>query len=134
MLDYIKIYLVSFVVFLVIELIWLMAIAKDFYQKEIGYILSPKPNLISTGVFAFMFVLGMVFFVISPALEKNSWSYALLVGMLYGIITYATYTLTNLSTLEGWPLKVALVDLFWGTTLGGLVSTISFFILSFWIK
>ena len=127
MLEFIKAYAITFIIFLVIEFFWLIAIAKDFYQKELGYIMKPKPNLIATTIFSILFVLGMVFFVINPALEKNTWTYALLVGSLYGLITYATYTLTNLATLEGWPIKVAIVDLLWGSVLGGIVSTISFF-------
>ena len=115
MLEFIKIFSITFAIFLVIELIWLTLIAKDFYQKEIGYIMSPKPNLIATSLFAILFVLGMVFFVINPAIEKNSWIYAALVGIFYGLITYSTYTLTNLATLKGWPLKVSIIDLIWGS-------------------
>lgn len=126
MLEFIKAYAITFIIFLVIELVWLMAVAKDFYQKELGYIMKPKPNLLATAIFSILFVLGMVFFVINPALEKNTWTYALAVGGLYGLISYSTYTLTNLATLKAWPVKVALVDLIWGSVLGGLVSTISF--------
>lgn len=130
MLEFIKIFLITFFIFLVIELIWLSVLAKDFYQRELGYIMSSKPNLMATVVFAILFVLGMVFFVIYPAIEGNSWTYSLLVGMFYGIITYSTYTLTNLATLKDWPLKVSIIDLVWGSLLGGIVSTISFFILN----
>lgn len=133
MLEFIKIFSITFAIFLVIELIWLTLIAKDFYQKEIGYIMSPKPNLIATSLFAILFVLGMVFFVINPAIEKNSWIYAALVGIFYGLITYSTYTLTNLATLKGWPLKVSIIDLIWGSLLGGIVSTISYMLLNLFI-
>lgn len=127
MLVFIKTYAITFIIFLVIELFWLITLAKNFYQKELGYIMKPKPNLIATIIFSFLFVLGIVFFVINPAIDQNSWRYALLVGVLYGLITYATYTLTNLATLKGWPIKVAIVDLLWGSILGGIVATISFF-------
>lgn len=61
-------------------------------------------------------------------MEKNSWVFALLVGMLFGFITYSTYDLTNLATLKDWPLKITIIDLIWGSSLGGLVSTVTFFI------
>ncbi|MBP7320884.1 MAG: DUF2177 family protein [Lachnospiraceae bacterium] len=75
-----------------------------------------------------IFIAGLVFFVINPAMEKNSWVFALLVGMLFGFITYSTYDLTNLATLKDWPLKITIIDLIWGSSLGGLVSTVTFFI------
>lgn len=62
------------------------------------------------------------------AIEKNSWRHALLSGALFGLITYATYDLTNLATLKDWPLLVTVVDLAWGATLAACVSTVTCFI------
>lgn len=76
-----------------------------------------------------IFITGVVFFVINPAMEKDSWTYALFVGMFFGFIIYATYDLTNLATIKDWPLKFIIIDLIWGTSLGGEVSIITFFIL-----
>lgn len=129
MLAYIKAYVVAFVVFIVIDLVWLVVVAKDLYQKELGYIMKPNPSVMPAAIFYLIFILGVVFFVINPAIEKNSWTYALFVGMFFGLITYSTYDLTNLATLEDWPLKITIIDLIWGSSLGGMVSTISFFIL-----
>jgi len=64
----------------------------------------------------------LVVFVVVPALEKGSWVRALLFGALFGLITYATYDLTNLATLKDWPLVVTVVDLIWGTVLAASVS------------
>ncbi len=129
MWEFIKTYIVAFVVFFVIDIIWLAVVAKDLYQKELGYIMRAKPNVLAAAIFYLIFILGVVFFVINPAVEKNSWTYALFVGMFFGLIAYSTYDLTNLATLEGWPLKITIIDLIWGSSLGGAVATISFFIL-----
>lgn len=129
-MSFIKSYAVTFIVFIVVELIWLLVLAKELYKKELGYIMKEKPSLAPAAIFGLLFVLGLVFFVVNPALTKGDWSYALFTGILYGLITYATYTLTNLANLEAWPLKVSLIDLIWGVVLGGSVSTISFFILN----
>ena len=129
MWQFLKPYAVAFGVFLVIEGAWLTLIAKDFYQKELGFLMSDSPKLIPTAIFALVFVAGLVFFVINPALAKDSWKYALLAGLFFGLVSYSTYDLTNLATLKGWPLIVSLVDLLWGSVMSASVSTISYFIL-----
>ena len=129
-MSLIKSYLVTFIVFIILELFWLIILAKDLYTKELGYIMKNKPNLLPVAVFGLLFVGGLVFFVVNPAIARNDWTYALLAGAFYGLITYATYTLTNLANLEGWPLKVTIIDLLWGMVLGGAASTISFLILN----
>lgn len=129
-MSFIKSYLVTFIVFIVLELFWLLILAKDLYAKELGFIMKSEPALLPAAIFSLLFVLGLVFFVINPGLAQNSWSQALFAGVLYGLITYATYTLTNLANLENWPLKVTIIDLLWGMILGGATSTISFFILN----
>lgn len=129
MWEFLKVYLLTFIVFMVIEGIWLTLVAKDFYKKEIGYIMSKSPKILPTILFSLIFVFGLVFFVINPALAKDSWSYALLAGSILGLISYSTYDLTNHAALEGWPLKVTIVDLLWGLSMSAMVSTITFFIL-----
>ena len=123
-----KTYVIALIVFFLIDLFWLVAVARKLYQQELGYIMSEKPNWIVAALFYLIFIAGLVFFVINPAMEKNSWVFALLVGMLFGFITYSTYDLTNLATLKDWPLKITIIDLIWGSSLGGLVSTVTFFI------
>ena len=129
MWQFLKPYAVAFGVFLVIEGAWLTLIAKDFYQKELGFLMSESPKLIPTAMFALVFIAGLVFFVINPALAKDSWKYALLAGLFFGLVSYSTYDLTNLATLIGWHLIVSAVDFVWGSVKGASVSTIAYFIL-----
>jgi uncharacterized membrane protein len=75
------------------------------------------------GGFYLLFIFGMMVFVIYPAIKANTVMHALLLGMLYGLVTYATYDLTNLALLKGWPLKIVVVDILWGIVLSGIVST-----------
>ena len=70
--------------------------------------------------------MGLVVFVVTPAIEKGSWARALLFGALFGLITYATYDLTNLATLKNWSLAVTVVDLIWGTVLAASVSVATY--------
>jgi uncharacterized membrane protein len=75
-----------------------------------------------------LFVVGLVVLAIAPAIEKDSWRSALLYGALFGFVSYATYDLSNLATLQGWPLWVTLVDMAWGATLAATVATATFFV------
>ncbi len=109
-------------------MVWLNFVAKNFYSKQIGHLMKTDINVMAAGLFYLLFIIGLVLFVINPALEKNSWLHALLYGALFGLVSYATYDLTNFATLKDWPLLVTIVDLFWGMFLAGSVSLISFFI------
>ncbi len=125
---FIKLYAIALPVFFAIDIVWLVLVAKDFYKAQIGFIMTPNINWPAAILFYLLFIVGLVLFVITPSLEKGSWIYALLFGALFGLITYATYDLTNLATLKDWPLLVTIVDLAWGASLGALVSIITYFI------
>jgi uncharacterized membrane protein len=87
-------------------------------------------NWLAAIIFYLLFIVGLVLFVITPATEKGSWTHALLFGALFGLITYATYDLTNLATLKDWPVMVTIVDLAWGAVLAASVSVVTYFIVS----
>jgi uncharacterized membrane protein len=56
--------------------------------------------------------------------------HALLAGAFFGLVTYATYDLTNLATLKDWPLIVTAVDLAWGMVLSASISLVTYLIWS----
>lgn len=109
-------------------MVWLGLIANNFYKKHIGFLMADEVNWIAALIFYLLFIAGLVVFVISPALQKNSLLTALLLGALFGLITYATYDLTNLATIKNWPLLVTVIDLLWGMTLSASVSIVTFLI------
>ncbi|MCB9783970.1 MAG: DUF2177 family protein [Candidatus Omnitrophica bacterium] len=123
---YLKLYLATLLAFVVIDGLWLGLVAKNFYQKHLGEMLRDNPNWIAAILFYLLFIGGLVIFAILPGLQAESAKKALLLGALFGLMTYATYDLTNLATLKGWPLKVTVVDLIWGTILAGSVSLCGF--------
>ncbi len=125
---FLKLYLIALPVFFAIDMIWLGLVAKNFYKNQIGFLMRPDINWVAAIIFYLLFIVGLVLFAITPAIEKGSWMYALLFGALFGFFTYATYDLTNLATLKDWPLMVSLVDMMWGVVLGALVSLITYFI------
>ncbi|MGD0343271.1 MAG: DUF2177 family protein [Bacteroidales bacterium] len=123
-----KLFLIALPIFFIIDMAWLVLVAKKFYQAQIGFLMKPDINWIAAIIFYLLFIAGLVTFVISPAVEKHSWVHAIIFGGLFGLITYATYDLTNLATLKDWPLLVTVVDLIWGTVLAASISGITYFI------
>ncbi|MCR8969390.1 DUF2177 family protein [Facklamia sp. 7083-14-GEN3] len=130
-MNYIKTYLITFVIFFALDIVWLGFIAKDFFRDNIGHLMADKPNWAAAIVFYLVFMAGLIFFAVNPALEKESWQYALLVGGLFGLMCYSTYDMTNLAVLKDWPIKVAVADIIWGTVLNGLTAMLSYFAIRF---
>ncbi len=121
-----KISLIALPVFLFFDALWLGLIAKNFYAKQLGSLMKTEINWWAAIIFYLLFVIGLAFFVIGPAVDKKSLVLALIGGALFGLICYATYDLTNLATLKNWPIMVTLVDLLWGTILSATVAVISY--------
>lgn len=125
---YISIYFISLVVFLIIDFIWLGFIAKDLYAKSIGHLFAPKVNFVAAFIFYLLFIAGLVVFVVIPGISEGSVSKMIMRAALFGLVTYATYDLTNQATLKDWPVKVTLIDLVWGMFISSSVSWTTYYI------
>ncbi|MBK9570815.1 MAG: DUF2177 family protein [Chitinophagaceae bacterium] len=125
-------YALTAIVFFAVDMVWLGFIAKNLYRKYLGGFLSDKVNWAAAFIFYGLFIIGIFYFAILPAFEKNSVSRAILSGVLFGFFTYATYDLTNLATLKDWPLPIVFIDIAWGMLLTGLVSTAGYYIVK-WV-
>ncbi len=121
-------YLLTTVFFFAVDMLWLGVVAKGFYQKQLGPILSEQVNWAAALAFYLLFVGGILLFVVFPALESGSLRRVVVLGALFGLVTYATYDLTNLATLRGFPPLVAAVDMAWGMVLTGTVAAVGFFL------
>ena len=122
-------YGIVLVVFFAIDMVWLGVIAKNLYAKYLGYLMAPQVNWIAAVLFYLLFILGLLVFVIEPALIQQDLLKLILSAALFGLVTYATYDLTNLATIKDWPMVITLIDLTWGMSLSVLVSTLSYLIL-----
>lgn len=129
MLTYIRDYGITFVSFFLIDLVWLAFIARKLYQSNIGHLMAANVNWVAAILFYLLFIAGLLFFVIHPALAENSLRNAFIIGAFFGLITYATYDLTNLATLKDWPVFITVVDLIWGSTLSGLTAGLSYWVI-----
>ncbi len=122
-------FLTAGVIMAAIDAVWLSVIANKFYKSQIGDLLLAKPNMVAAVLFYLIYVGGIVAFVLSPALDKGSLKHALVYGALFGFVCYATYDLTNLSTLKGFTTKLVVVDLLWGSFLTATVAGLSYWFL-----
>ena len=126
-MKYLSIYGLTTVIFFAIDMLWLGFVAKNFYRKHIGFLLAENVNWTAAIVFYLLYIFGIIFFAVMPALKENNWQIALHNGALLGLLCYATYDLTNMATLKNWPFTVVWVDIIWGIVLTGSVSLLSYF-------
>lgn len=129
-----KIYLITLVVFFLVDIVWLGFISKNLYNKYLGHLMAPNINWTAAIIFYFLFIAGLVFFVINPSIERDSLKYALVVGGIFGFIAYSTYDLTNLATIKDWPLNITIIDIIWGTILNSATSGITFIVFNKFFK
>lgn len=122
LLYYAKLYAVTLLAFFAIDMVWLGLVAPKFYRTHIGFLLAPSPNWLAAIIFYLLFIAGILVFVVVPGLGDAATATTLLRGAFFGLVTYATYDLTNQATVKDWPVIVTVVDLIWGTLLTAAVS------------
>ena len=122
MLKYFLLYLAFLVALVSIDLVWLLGIAKNVYRDEMGSLMALQPKLLAGLAFYVLYALGACIFVVIPALSKQSLSYALMYGALFGFFCYMTYDLTNLAVIRDFPTRLAFIDIAWGSLVTASVS------------
>ncbi|MEY4890396.1 MAG: hypothetical protein RIQ75_1526 [Pseudomonadota bacterium] len=114
-------YLATGIAFALIDSIWLRTMYTRLYQPELGPLLGSL-KLGPAVVFYLLYIAGMMWFAVAPALANGRWQTALIQGAVLGCLCYATYDLTNQATLKMWSTKVTVLDIMWGTVLTGSAS------------
>lgn len=109
----------AFVIFVVIDFIWLSTMARLLYRPQLGSLLLDRPALAPAVMFYILYAVGLAVLVIRPAVDAGSVTAAFWMGCLFGLVAYGTYDLTNAATLNGWSWKVTVVDMAWGMVLTG---------------
>ena len=129
MKNFIKSYLIAFVLLLIIDGIWLAVMSNLFYSKQLATIMSPNALLLPALLFYVVYITALVIFVVLPSMQNNySLIKVFLLGLLLGFAAYGTYDLTNQATIINWPWIVTVVDLAWGsllTAIIGLITTVA---------
>ncbi len=99
----------------VLDALWLSQAAPRLYRPLIGEILLDGVRVWPALAFYLIYVSGLVFFAVAPALEKQSLTQAVFAGAALGFVAYATYDLSNHATLKVWDVRMTLIDMAWGT-------------------
>lgn len=128
-MEFVQTFAVAFLVFMAIDLLYLGVIAKGFIRKQLGHLMGPT-NWPAAVIFYIQYIVGLIYFVIDPALAEGDPYIVAVDGALYGFFLYATYELTNLAVLKKWPTGFVIPDIIWGTVLSFSVALATFTILN----
>ncbi|MEY4880278.1 MAG: hypothetical protein RJB62_1747 [Pseudomonadota bacterium] len=123
MTRYLLPYVATGSVLLCLDLIWLRLASEAIFRPEVGPLLSDNPNLSAAALFYLLYVGGLVYFAVWPALNAHSLALAVLNGAVLGFIAYMTFDLTSLAILKGWSVKVAILDIAWGTFVSAVAAS-----------
>jgi uncharacterized membrane protein len=129
-MTYVTGYVAALLTFLLVDMAWLATTASRFYRPTLGDIALSGVNLPPAIVFYALYPIGLLIFATIPALKSGSISTAVVSGALFGFFTYATYDLTNHSTLRNWTVQLTLVDVAWGTILAAITSAVTYWMVS----
>ncbi len=118
----------SLVVMLGMDFVWLGIVAKKFYGEQIGSLMKSQMDWLAVvGVYVLL-VVGVLAFVVLPNLESGSLVRVLMMGALFGFVTYGVYDLTNMATLKNWTYLMVVVDMLWGMFLCGVASGVGYWV------
>jgi len=129
MLTLLYAYGIALLLFAGIDAIWLTTMGASLYRATLGDILAPTVRLLPAIAFYLLFPLGIVVFAVSPGLRSGSPAEAGLYGALLGLVTYATYDLTNHATLRNWTLKITIIDMLYGMIVVAAVAALTVVVL-----
>ncbi|MGC6328734.1 DUF2177 family protein [Rhizorhabdus sp. FW153] len=116
-------YVATLIVFAIVDFVWLKYSVDILYRPVIGSILAPEPRMAPAIIFYALYIAGLVYFAVTPALNAGQWQTAAIQGALFGFFAYATYDLTNQATLVVWSSKITIADMIWGSFVSAVGST-----------
>ena len=126
-MPYLVAYGVCAIVFAAADACWLTLAGPRLYRPILGPLLADKPNAGAAVAFYLIYLFGLVFLAVAPAMRTGEWRTATLNGLVFGLAAYATYDLTNQATLSLWSTRLTLIDMAWGAAATALAATAGFF-------
>jgi uncharacterized membrane protein len=125
-MPYAASYIAALVFFLAIDIIWIKTVMRPTFERNVGALLLETPRMSAAAGFHALYVAGIIYFAVAPAVSAETWRVAALNGAMIGFLAYGTYEATNLATLKGWSYEMLVVDVAWGMTLTTLTAVVGF--------
>ena len=128
----IKLLIISFIfvstIFLIIDVLWLSITVKSLYRPALGSLLKDKPVMWAAVLFYIIYMIGVALIILKPALANDSILQALWTGVVFGVVAYGTYNLTNMATVKNWSASIVWIDMLWGGFLTGFSSSVGIYL------
>ncbi|KRE88227.1 DUF2177 family protein [Arthrobacter sp. Soil764] len=123
--NWLTTYVVSALIFAVLDVAWILLVANPLYQSQIGHLLAARANLPGAVLFYVIFVAGMVHYGVRPNSPGLTLRQRVTGAALFGFFTYATWALTGFAVLKDFTALVAATDILWGAAACSVVTWIS---------
>ena len=116
-MQFIKLLAESLITFLVLDIVWISKVASPWMKKAVPHLMAKDPNWLAALAF-YLLYLGvlLILFILPGISHKVGYQTIAFQSFLFGLACYATYDLTNLAVMKGFPLSMALADMLWGAT------------------
>lgn len=124
-------WILSLLILVAIDFVWLNVMGSRFYRVHLGHIFAENFNFTPAMVFYPLYCFGITYLIIIPALQSDVKTVQVLIsGFILGLIAYGAYDLTNQATIKDWPLIVTIIDMLWGALVTSVASGLTYKILS----
>jgi uncharacterized membrane protein len=127
MLLTLKVYLLCLPFTLLLDYIWLAKLMQGFYVTQLGPYARVRGTTIvpvywAAAIVYLLLPLGIVLFALPRVDQSHLMLSSLGWGALFGFVVYGVYDMTNMSTLERWPVRMVWFDICWGCFLCGVTT------------
>ena len=123
--------LAVFFTFVIADFIWLGSVMQGFYVSQIrgiGRIENDKFQVVYWAAFLtyLLMTFGMSHFVFPRLAPDDSHFQVWLTGAAFGLVMFGVYDMTNMSTLERWPVRMVWIDICWGIFLCAVTTSFAY--------
>lgn len=113
-MKWIVAYLAAGLAFGVLDALWLRWAGPNLYRPVIGEIMAAEFRMGAAAAFYLIYLAGMVWFAVRPAIDSGQVAAAILNGALLGALCYATFDLTSQAVMKVWSTHISVIDIAWG--------------------
>ncbi len=89
--------------------------------------MTAEVKMIPALIFYLLYLVGVVFFAVSPTLPEQHWMLATGFSLLLGLVACVSYGLINMVTLKDWSITLTLVDIVWGVVVTAVSAVAGFY-------